>query len=60
MSNGHNSVVVPSPSNPKIVEKYRTISVNITDPSELNQLASFREKVLFERVVRLDARSIGI
>jgi len=36
MSNGHNSVSVPS--DPKTVEKYRMISINITNPSELNQL----------------------
>jgi hypothetical protein len=42
MSSGHNSVKVPP--DPKAVEKYRTISINITNPSELNQL-----RRLFER-----------
>jgi hypothetical protein len=42
MSIGHNSVSVPS--DPKTVEKYRTISINITNPAELNQLRG-----LFER-----------
>ena len=42
MSKGHNSVIVSS--NPKVVEKYRTISINIAKWSELNQL-----RRLFER-----------
>jgi hypothetical protein len=42
MSNGHNTDIVSS--NPKIVEKYRTVSINIANPSELNQL-----RQLFER-----------
>ena len=42
MSKGQNSVIVSS--NPKIVEKYRTISINIAKWSELNQL-----RRLFER-----------
>jgi Transglutaminase-like superfamily len=41
MSNSHNGDIVLS--DPKIVEKYRTISINITNPTELNQL-----KRLFE------------
>jgi hypothetical protein len=42
MSSGHNNVIASS--NPKIVEKYRTISINIANPPELKQLRS-----LFER-----------
>jgi hypothetical protein len=42
MSSCHNSVSIPS--DPKAVEKYRTISINITDSSKLSQLKS-----LFER-----------
>ena len=42
MSIDHNSVSVLSDS--KTVEKYRIISINITDPPELNQLRG-----LFER-----------
>jgi hypothetical protein len=42
MSSGHNSVSIPS--DPKTVEKYRTISIDIANPSELNQL-----RRLFER-----------
>jgi hypothetical protein len=42
MSSGHNSGIVSS--NPKVVEKYQEISINITDPSELNQLRSFFER----------------
>ena len=45
MSNGHNTVI----ASPKVVEKYREISRNITDPSELNQLRS-----LFEREYSLE------
>jgi hypothetical protein len=42
MSSGHNNGIASS--NPKIVEKYRTISINIANPPELKQLRS-----LFER-----------
>jgi hypothetical protein len=42
MFKGHNSVIVSS--NPKVVEKYRAISINIAKRSELNQL-----RRLFER-----------
>jgi len=42
MASGHNDVTASS--NPKVVEKYREISINITNPSELKQLRSLFEK----------------
>lgn len=42
MSNGGSDVKVPL--NPDVVEKYRKISVDIADPSELKQLRSLFEK----------------
>jgi hypothetical protein len=47
MSNGHD--IALASSNPKVVEKYQSISRNITDPSELKQLRS-----LFDRRYSLE------
>ena len=47
MSKGHNSAIHNSVillSDPKLVEKYRTISKNITDPSSLDQLKRFFDR----------------
>lgn len=47
MSNNHDNVVVPS--YPSMVEKYRTISINIANPSGLDQLDVFsREGILWK------------